>query len=77
MVTRSVQNGFKKHSEWGKERLFCRLRTLKQPFAYAQTTICVCPNNHLRMPKQPFAYAQTTVRVGANSKSDKHGTKSF
>ena len=37
MMTRSVLNGFKKHSEWEKERLF-------SPFAYAQTTVRVRPN---------------------------------
>ncbi len=30
-------------------------------------TVCVRPNNRLRIPEQPFAYAQTTVRVYANA----------
>ena len=45
MTVRSVLNGLKKHSEWGEERLF-------SPFAYAQTTVCVCPNNRSRTPKR-------------------------
>ena len=31
------------------------------PFAYAQTTVCVCPNNRSRTPKQPFGYTQTLL----------------
>ena len=44
MVTRSVQNGLKKCSEWGEGRLFL-------PFAYAQTTVRVYPNDRLRRRK--------------------------
>ena len=31
------------------------------PFAYAQTTVCVYPNNRSRTPKQPFGYTQTLL----------------
>ena len=30
-------------------------------FAYAQTTVCVYPNNRSRTPKQPFGYTQTLL----------------
>ena len=31
------------------------------PFAYAQTTVCVYPNNCSRTPKQPCGYTQTLL----------------
>ena len=55
MVPRSVLIDSEKRSEWVKERLF-------SAFAYAQTTVRVCPNNRSRRRKRLFAYAQMQVR---------------
>ena len=44
MMVRSVLNDFKTRFGWVQERLF-------SPFAYAQTTVRVYPNDRLRTPK--------------------------
>ena len=54
-VSRSVSDGKKNGSSY-------RLRTPKRPFAYAQTTVCVCPNG---LTPYPLSRARLCRPIGA------------